>query len=133
LREGSVMRARSLLYLCVMALLCSGCTESAAVKATPSQNVGTLIENPTKESLKAHLGTLVTIEGTYSLDKAGDVIVTPRVSLLFDQGYGAISTPEFDRPIKVTGTLTELTYPPEYPYELKNAVIVELSPGGAPR
>jgi hypothetical protein len=77
--------------------------------------------------LKAHIGTVVTIDGKYSLDKLGDVVETPQISLLFDLGYGPTRSAKFGTPIKVTGTLAELSYPPAYPYELENADFIELA------
>jgi hypothetical protein len=130
------MRGLHLLYLSVIALLCSGCMESADVQATPSQSVGTRIEKPTEESLKAHLGAVVTIEGTFSSDKAGDVVWTPQLGVLFHQTCMAFpegcDIPDEGTPIKVTGTLTERPYE-FYHYELKNAEYIELSSPAATR
>jgi hypothetical protein len=111
--------------VCLLFSLLTGCARTEPSGVVQASKV----TEATEANLKPLIGKRITLQGTYSLDKAGDVIQSPKVSLLFEMP----ATPDIplDAPIEVTGTL-QASLSTGYPYILDKAELKRLPIPGEP-
>lgn len=88
-----------------------------------------LIRAPTVKSLEKYVGSYVSIEGTPSLEKEGELIDANGVSILVGVPVGVpYDWPSSSKTIRVTGTLAKNNYAYDFgvnPYVLESATWVD--------